>query len=77
MNSKIVINNCVVCNENKYDRHPAKPEIKVTPIPQFPGQIVHLEIFITNNHSVLAPIDKSSKFAVAKVIKLSAAEYIS
>lgn len=78
MNNKIakVVKNCVVCKENKYDRHPAKPEIQPTPIPKFPGQIVHLDIFITDKHSVLTAIDKFSKFAVAKVIKSRAAEDI-
>lgn len=39
MNQKInrIIKNCTVCKENKYDRHPAKPEIQPTPIPQYPG----------------------------------------
>lgn len=78
MNKKItrIIKNCGVCRENKYDRHPAKPEIQATPIPQFPGQIVHLDIFITDNHSVLTALDKFSKFAVAKVIRSRAAEDI-
>lgn len=71
-----IVNNCVVCKENKYDRHPNKPMIQVTPIPSFPGQIVHLDIFITDKHYVLTAIDKFSKFAVAKVIKSRAAEDI-
>lgn len=76
MNSKIdkMIKNCVVCRENKYDRRPAKPEIQATPIPEFPGQIVHLDIFITDGRSVLTAVDKFSKFAVAKVIKSRAVE---
>lgn len=50
----------MVCKENKYDRHPAKPEIKSTAIPQFPGQNVQLD---------MTAIYKFSKFAIAKAIK--------
>lgn len=35
---------CDNCNRNKYDRHPAKPELQETPFPEYPIQILHMEI---------------------------------
>lgn len=73
---KNLIKQCVVCKENKYDRHPMKPQIQATPIPQFPGQIVHLDIFLVGKELVLTAIDKFSKYATAKPIRSRAAEDI-
>lgn len=73
---KNLIKKCIVCKENKYDRHPAKPQIQATPIPQFPGQIVHLDIFLVGKELVLTAIDKFSKYAIAKPIKSKATEDI-
>lgn len=47
MFSKIerIVKLCSVCREQKYDRHPPKTEIKPTPIPSYPGEIVTLTFF--------------------------------
>lgn len=71
-----LIKTCITCKENKYDRHPAKPKIKATPIPEFPGQIVHIDILHMGKQLILTAVDKLSKYAVAKPIKSKAAEDI-
>lgn len=47
MFSKIerIVKLCSVFREQKYDRHPPKPETKPTPIPSYPGEIVRIDIF--------------------------------
>lgn len=78
MQSKInkIVKQCKICAENKYDRHPNKPEIRKTPIPEYPGQIVHIDIFIAEKNLVLTAIDKYSKYAQARVIKSKSTENI-
>lgn len=61
---KIIIANCKICRENKYQRRPAKVEVAPTPIPDYPGQILHMDILITNKSHFLTCIDKFSKFAI-------------
>lgn len=51
------------CRENKYQRRPVKTEVASTPIPDYPGQILHMDILITNKSHFLTCIDKFSKFA--------------
>lgn len=70
MNAKIkrLTKLCKVCKENKYDRHPNKIMLHETPIPQFPGQIVHIDIFITEKKSILTAIDKFSKYAQVRLL---------
>lgn len=67
---------CQVCIENKYDRHPNKPEIQATPIPKFPGQIVHVDIYFTDGKIILTAIDKFSKYALTRMLKSRATEDI-
>lgn len=61
MASKIkkIIRNCATCKESKYDRRPIKPQIQATPIPQFVGQIVHIDIFIVGKELVLTAMANS------------------
>lgn len=73
---KKIVDQCKVCKENKYDRHPNKIGLQETPIPQNPGQIVHIDIYITEKTSVLTAIDKFSKYAQAKILKSRSAEDI-
>lgn len=70
MHSKIrkIVKSCRICKENKYDRHPYKIELSETPIPQFPGQIVHIDIYLTEKRAILTAIDKFSKYAQAKIL---------
>lgn len=76
MNSKInrIVKQCAVCKENKYDRHPSKPELKETPIPSHPGEILHIDIYRTENQLVLTALDKFSKYAQCRIIKSRAVE---
>lgn len=65
---KSVIANCKICMENKYQRKPCNTEIAPTPIPDFPGQILHIDILITNKANFLTCLDKFSKFATVTPI---------
>lgn len=65
---KTIIANCKICLENKYQRKPPNPEIGKTPIPNYPGEILHIDILITDKQNFLTVIDKFSKFAVVKPI---------
>lgn len=75
MHSKIkkVVKTCKICKENKYDRHPNKIELGETPIPQFPGEIVHIDIYLTEKKPILTAIDKFSKYAQVKLLNSRAA----
>lgn len=61
----IVINQCEVCQEVKYDRKPIKPKFYLTETATDINQIVHIDIYIIMKHSFLTVIDKFSKFAAA------------
>lgn len=78
MHSKIkkITSLCKICKENKYDRHPNKVKIQETPIPQYPGQIIHIDVFITEKKSILTAIDKFSKLAQVKILKSRSTEDI-
>ncbi|XP_075150854.1 uncharacterized protein LOC142224962 [Haematobia irritans] len=78
MNKKInnIVKQCTVCRENKYDRHPPKHELRETPIPTYPGEIIHIDIYRTEKQLVLTAIDKFSKYAQGKLIKSRAIEDI-
>ena len=58
---KKIIKQCLTFKLNKYDRKPNIPEIKSTPIPQYPGQLVHTDIYIVEKKYVLTTVDKFSK----------------
>lgn len=73
---KRITEKCSVCTENKYDRHPEKPEFQPTPIPKFPGQIVHIDIYFTDGKIILTAVDKFSKYALTKILKSRAIEDI-
>uniref|UniRef100_A0A0K8VRD0 RNA-directed DNA polymerase n=1 Tax=Bactrocera latifrons TaxID=174628 RepID=A0A0K8VRD0_BACLA len=73
---KAIVKQCGVCAENKYDRHPNNPKIQATPIPEYPGQIIHIDIYITGKTLILTAIDKYSKYAQAKILKSRATEDI-
>jgi len=60
---KTQVSSCQVCKMFKYDRHPNKPELQLTPIPTYPCEILHIDLFTLENHKFLSCIDKFSKFA--------------
>lgn len=78
MHAKIkkIVKQCKICCGNKYDRHPNNIVLEKTPIPQYPGQYVHLDIYHTNNRVILTAIDKFSKYAQARIVKSRATEDI-
>jgi len=69
-----LVKQCKVCKEGKYDRHPPNPEITETPIPEYPGHVIHIDIFSTERKLALTAIDKFSKLAQAKIIKSKSTE---
>lgn len=78
MKTKItnIVKQCRVCKEEKYDRRPTNPSLKETPIPEYPGHIIHIDIYSTEKHLVLTAIDKFSKLAQGRIIKSKAIEDI-
>ena len=65
---KTLVSRCTICKENKYDRHPNKPLLNPTPIPNYPEHTVHIDIFSTEKQLVLTAVDKFTKFTRAKII---------
>lgn len=59
---------CRICKESKYDRHPNKTKLGSTPLPEYSGHTIHIDIFSTDKHQILTSIDKFSKLAVTKNI---------
>lgn len=66
---KRIVKLCAICKKNKYDRHPNEPKISTTPIPSYPGQVVHIDIFSTDRKLVLTAVDKFSKYAQVRILK--------
>lgn len=54
---------CDICNANKYDRHPNKPQQQETPIPKHPAEIIHIDIMEIKREKFLSCVDKFTKFA--------------
>jgi len=52
-----LVSSCRAC-----DRHPAKPELQLTPIPNYPCEILHIDLFTIESLKFLSCIDKFSKF---------------
>lgn len=60
------INNCEVCNIEKYVRNPPKIPFKITDTPTKPREIIHIDVFYSLNKTLfMTAIDKFSKFAMA------------
>lgn len=54
--------NCDICNQSKYDRHPRKPQLQETPIPTYPAEIQHIDLIDIKGEKFITCIDKFSKF---------------
>lgn len=78
MNTKIkeVLKNCKICKENKYDRHPTQKELQGTPVPNYPTEIVHIDIMELDGQLFLTSIDKFSKFTKIFPIENKSAVYL-
>lgn len=66
---KRIVKLCSTCKKNKYERHPNQPKLNATPIPSYPGQVVHIDIFSTDGKKVLTALDKFSKYAQTKILQ--------
>lgn len=65
---KRIIKLCTTCKKNKYERHPNEPYLCETPIPNYPGHTIHIDIFSTDRKLVLTSIDKFSKYVKVKIL---------
>jgi len=63
-----IVANCRVCSLAKYDRHPKKQMLGETPIPSYAGELLHVDVFSTDQKYFLTCVDKFSKFAVVQPI---------
>ena len=57
------INNCEICQLNKYERNPYQLNDNLTKTPKFPFDIIHLDTITLENEKYLTIIDSFSKFA--------------
>jgi Integrase zinc binding domain len=71
---KNFINSCKTCKTYKYDRNPPKNVMGKSPIPEQPGEIVHIDIFQMFKQSFISSICKLTKFASLIPIKSKAIE---
>lgn len=78
LKSKITyyINNCKLCNENKYDRKPPKQNFELTETPSQPLEIIHMDIFYLDSAKFLTIIDKFSRFGQAYEIQTRNSNHI-
>lgn len=57
------VKTCEICKMEKYDRKPQECIPVKTPIPNYPGEIVHIDIFVYNAKNLfIISLDKFSKF---------------
>lgn len=59
------INECEICQTNKYDRNPPKQKLMISPTPSRPFEIVHIDTFQAQGQKFLTIIDTFSKYAQA------------
>lgn len=60
------VNNCEVCNTEKYERRPIRHKLQLTETPSGPNEIIHIDVFYTLEQNLfLTFIDKFTKFAQA------------
>lgn len=62
---QIVINQCDICKEVKYDRKPIKAKFSATETPSGKNQIIHIDTYVVKGYHFLTVIDKFSKFGAA------------
>lgn len=63
------INNCEICQQSKYDRHPPKIKFSLTPTPTQPLESIHMDVFQICNVRFLTIIDVFSRYAQAYVLE--------
>lgn len=57
------ISSCEFCKLYKYERHANKPILQPTPIPRYPCEILHIDIFTLDKRIYLSCINKFTNFA--------------
>lgn len=62
---QMVINQCDICQQVKYDRHPIKNKFHYTETPSDKNQIIHIDTYVIKGFHFLTIIDKFSKFGAA------------
>lgn len=62
---QLVINQCEICQEIKYDRKPIKLKFSHTETPSKINEIIHIDTYIVKRFHFLTVIDKFSKFGAA------------
>ena len=64
------IRTCEICKMEKYERQPQKFIPVKTPVPKYPGDIVHIDIFLYNaTFLFISSLDKFSKYLKMRPIK--------
>lgn len=64
------VKTCETCKTEKYERNPQKYIHVKTPIPNYPCEIIHIDIFVYDqNNLYISSIDKFSKFLKIRPIK--------
>lgn len=64
-----IINNCDVCLQSKYERHPYNLKFSGPLLAKRPFEVVHMDTFSFQNSKFLTIIDLFSKYAQAYLIK--------
>lgn len=59
------INDCEICQQSKYERHPVKLQMNITPTPVKPFEILHADTFTLENQKFVTFVDAFSKYAQA------------
>lgn len=67
------INECTICGQAKYDRHPIKQRFNIVPPPSKPFEIVHLDLFTAQTEKFVTIVDAFSKYAQAYHLRDSTA----
>lgn len=70
------INECETCQKSKYERHPIKMQMNITPTAAKPFDIIHLDTYTVDREKFLTIIDSFSKYAQAYHLKFATAAEI-